>query len=124
MSLADKIIFGSESESINAIDNDADVNEYDKYGFRPLIQAIICKKPKVLKYLIKSGANIEQMDILGKSPLQWAADRSETEYCRFLLQNGFKNLSFVESNHKYYVGKQQLETSTSGVIKNFYKSFI
>ena len=48
--LADKIIFGSESESINAIDNDADVNEYDKYGFRPLIQAIICKKPKVLKY--------------------------------------------------------------------------
>lgn len=45
------------------------------------------------------------------------------EELRFLLQNGFKNLSFVESTHKYYVEGKQLETSTSGVIKNFYKPF-
>lgn len=49
--------------------------------------------------------------------------KKRIEELRFLLQNGFKNLSFVESTHKYYVEGEQLETSTSGVIKNFYKPF-
>jgi ATP-dependent exoDNAse (exonuclease V) beta subunit len=40
-----------------------------------------------------------------------------------LLENAFKDLSFVESTHRYYVKGEPLETSTSGVIKNFYKAF-
>ena len=86
--LGDKIIFSSEEDIIKAIDAGADVNEYDAYGFRPLIEAVICKKPKVLEHLIKSGADIEQMDILGRTPLQWAADRSELEFCEILLEYG------------------------------------
>lgn len=90
MSLADKIIFSSEQEVIKEIDNGADVNEYDQYGFRPLIEAIICKKPQVLQYLLDNGADIEQVDILGRSPLQWAADRSSFEDCNLLLERGAK----------------------------------
>lgn len=86
--LANKIIFSSEDEAIRDIDTGADVNEFDEYGFRPLIEAIICKKTSVLLHLIKNGADIEQPDILGRTPLQWACDRSELEYCRILLENG------------------------------------
>lgn len=86
--LADKIIFDSEEEVIAAIHSGADVNEWDKYGFRPLIEAIICDKPLVFNALLENGAEIDQVDILGRSPLQWATERALTEYCQKLLELG------------------------------------
>jgi hypothetical protein len=40
-----------------------------------------------------------------------------------LLEKAFKDLSFKDSIHKYYVKGEELNTSTSGVIKNFYEPF-
>lgn len=88
LELADKIIFDKESDTIKAIQNGADVNEWDKYGFRPLIEAIICDKPEVFSKLLEYGADVDQVDILGRSPLQWAAERSNFDYCRQLLDLG------------------------------------
>lgn len=86
--LAELIIFNKEAEVIKAILQGADVNEHDKYGMRPLIQAIICKKLKVITALLEHGADIEQIDILGRTPLAWAVDREEFEIAEFLLEQG------------------------------------
>ncbi len=62
------------------------INEMDRFGFCPLIEAVICKKTKVLSYLLQHGAIVDQLDILGRTALQWAIERSEFEACKILLQ--------------------------------------
>lgn len=49
--------------------------------------------------------------------------KSEINKLKSLLDNSFKDLSFFEEEHKYYLKNKQLSTSVSGVIKNFYKPF-
>ena len=89
MSLAELIIYDTPERAIKAIcNNEGDVNEWDRFGFRPLIQAVICRKPKVLSALIANGADIEQVDFIGRTALQWAANRGYTDCCKFLLEHG------------------------------------
>jgi ankyrin repeat protein len=88
MPLAETIIYDSEENAIKAIQAKADVNEHDRFGFRPLIQAVICRKPKVIQALLQAGADIEQGDFYDRTALQWAADRGEVELCDFLLTSG------------------------------------
>lgn len=88
MSLADTIIRGTEEQAIKQIKQGADPNQVDRYGFRPLIQAVICKKSAVLEALLDHGADIDQQDVLGRTPLQWAADRNAPDFCLALLQRG------------------------------------
>lgn len=88
MSLAETIIYDTDDNAVTAIIAGADVNEQDRYGFRPLIQAVICKKPKTLRALIAAGADIEQADMIKRTALQWAVDRNEIEACKVLLSVG------------------------------------
>ena len=62
MQLADAIIYENEPNVIAAIKSGANVNEYDRFGMRPLIQAVICRKPAALQALLTAGADIEQGD--------------------------------------------------------------
>ena len=93
LELAELIINNSENEILkilrNAVNNQLDfnLNEIDRFGFRPLIEAVICNKPKVLSYLLQLGAEIDQVDVLGKTALQWAIERSNLELCKILLEN-------------------------------------
>lgn len=88
MSLADTIIYDTDDNAVAEIKAGADVNEQDRYGFRPLIQAVICRKPKTLLALIAAGAALEQGDFIKRTALQWAVDRNEIEYCKVLLAAG------------------------------------
>lgn len=88
MSLAETIIYDTDDNAVAEINAGADVNEHDRFGFRPLIQTVICRKPKALQALLAAGADIEQEDFIKRTALQWAADRGELEYCRILLDAG------------------------------------
>lgn len=87
--LADKIVYDTEESAIECIlSGTSDLEEMDQFGFRPLIQAVICQKTEVLQLLISKGINLEQIDLLGRTALQWASDRGEIDYCQLLLSAG------------------------------------
>lgn len=88
MSLSETIIYDSDENAVKAIQKGADINERDRFGLRPLIQAVICKKPSTLEALVAAGVDLEQGDFIDRTALQWAADRDELEICNYLLEAG------------------------------------
>lgn len=88
MSLAESIIYETDEKALQAVQAGADVNEHDRFGMRPLIQAVICRKFQTLQGLLAAGADIEQGDFINRTALQWAADRGEMEICNYLLEAG------------------------------------
>lgn len=90
--LAELIINNSESEIIKILSNSTqemmlDLNTIDRFGFCSLIEAVICNKPKVLSYLLQQGALVDQLDVLGKTALQWAVERGHIHLCKILLDH-------------------------------------
>jgi ankyrin repeat protein len=94
MSLADAIIYDDYATVIELLANGIDANEQDRFGLRPLIQAVICKKPALFEVLLQHGADLEQKDFLDRTALHWAADRNELEMCAFFLNLGANPNSF------------------------------
>ncbi len=88
MSLAETIIYENDDDGVAAVLAGADPNELDRYGMRPLIQAVICRKFKTLQALLSVGADLEQGDFINRTALQWAVDRGELEFCNYLLEAG------------------------------------
>lgn len=89
MSLAEAIIYQSDEEAMQLVlAGGEDINEHDRFGLRPLIQAVICKKVKTLHALVAAGADLEQGDFINRTALQWASDRDEIEMCYYLLEAG------------------------------------
>ena len=94
LDLAQLIINSPENQIIDVLktafkNNGLDslnLNAIDRYGFSPLIEAVICNKPKVLSYLLQQGAAVDQVDILGRSALQWAVERGYIGLCKILLE--------------------------------------
>lgn len=112
MSLAETIIYDSDENAVAEILAGADVNEHDRYGFRPLIQAVICKKTKTLDALLSAGADIEQADFMKRTALQWAVDRSEFALCKILLESGANPNHYSADGQPILVNpilRQQLE---------------
>lgn len=112
MQLAESIIYEDPASAIAAINAGADVNEHDRFGMRPLIQAVICRKLPVLQALLEAGADIEQGDFINRTALQWAADRGEVELCYFLLQHGANPNHFSADGQPILVNpilREQLE---------------
>lgn len=112
MSLAQTIIYDTDDKATASVLAGGDVNERDRYGLRPLIQAVICKKTKTLQTLIAQGADIEQADFMKRTALQWAADRNEVEYCKILLQAGANPNHYSAEGQPILVNpilRQQLE---------------
>jgi FOG: Ankyrin repeat len=112
MSLADIIIYNSDEDGVAAVMAGADVNELDRYGFRPLIQTVICRKFKTLQALLSVGADLEQGDFINRTALQWAVDRGETQYCYYLLEAGANPNHYSADGQPILVNpilRQQLE---------------
>lgn len=88
MSLANSIIYGTESTVLAQLQSGADVNEVDEYGFRPLIEAAIVNKTEIAALLLQQGARVDEEDSTGRTALHWAVENNNIELCTLLLSHG------------------------------------
>ena len=87
--LSDEIIFGTPAGVLEILSSDpSTLNEYDQYGYTPLIETIICRKPELTRLLIDRGADLDQEDMLGQTALYWAANHYHPDICAWLLEKG------------------------------------
>lgn len=64
------------------------INEIDKYGFTPLIEAAIIDNIEITQLLLDKGANPNLQDVTGGTALHWAAENANNKLCKLLLQHG------------------------------------
>lgn len=85
MSLAKHIIYGDKSSVQQLLQEGADVNEIDEYGFRPIIEAAIANKTDIAELLLDYGADVDERDATGRSALHWAAENNNLGLVKLLL---------------------------------------
>lgn len=73
------------------------INAKDKQGRSPLMEAILCKKENIVKYLIESGANINEQDNNGWCALHFAAQEFLIATTQLLLEKEAK-IDLQDSN--------------------------
>jgi hypothetical protein len=86
--LADLIIAKQHEQVKQALRQGADVNEFDQYGFTPLIEAGITNDLEMTKILLQAGADPNLQDLTGGTVLHWAVENNNLELCSLLLENG------------------------------------
>jgi hypothetical protein len=86
VSLSQEILFGSLESVVKLVNQGADVNEKDKNGFTPLIEATLKADMQIARLLLQHGAKIDQEDISGQTALQWAVNRYQIPLCKLFLQ--------------------------------------
>ena len=72
------------------LDNGADPNNQDNFGFTPLHKAVINKYANIVKLLLEKGADPNKDNILKETPLHIAVKKNYVEIVQLLLQNGAK----------------------------------
>ena len=88
MSLAKKIIYGSEQEVKAFLNTNPELDVIDEYGYTPLIQTAIVNSPTKAKILLEAGAKVDFKDLTGRTALFWAADNANLELCQLCLKYG------------------------------------
>ena len=74
------------AEVIQLLDNGAEVNAKDKYGWTLLHRAARENAAAVAKILIDNGAEVNAKD--GGTPLHWAAENNAAAVAKILIDNG------------------------------------
>lgn len=87
MSLANEIIYGRKDNVLRLLQQGADVNEIDEYGYTPLIEAAIANHTDIAELLLQHGAKPNERDVTGSSALHWAVDNYNMELVRLLLNH-------------------------------------
>ena len=64
------------------------LNEIDKYGFTPLIEAAIIDNLDICRLLLEQGADPTLQDVTGGTALHWAAENANAALCKLLLEHG------------------------------------
>jgi len=97
-------ISSSYKEILKYIENGADVNFIDEYGYTPLFyQCMYCNTVDVIELLISHNANVNFKTQLGTSPLNYACVyEAPNEVIECLIHNN-ANITDVIS-HKNYKG--------------------
>jgi ankyrin repeat protein len=73
------------------LERGADINITARHsGQTPLYTAVHYRKPELVRYLIKRGANVEMSDCNGETPLGVAAHADRTDLIGVLLEGGAK----------------------------------
>lgn len=65
----------------------ADINEFDEYGFTPLIESAIANHPHITKLLLEKGADPNKKDLVGGTALHWAVENHNLDLCKLLLEH-------------------------------------
>ena len=69
------------------LEHGADINATDNFGKSPLHQAVCCDNYEMAEWLLINGAYVEPHNLLGNTPLHYAA-KGKTELCTLLLSHG------------------------------------
>ncbi|KAI5631019.1 ankyrin repeats (many copies) domain-containing protein [Phthorimaea operculella] len=62
----------------------ADLNIGDEMGHTPLHKAVLCKYPETVDYLISHGVKVDVVDILGRTPMDYALKLNNAEIIKKL----------------------------------------
>lgn len=65
-----------------------DLNDYDEYGFTPLIETVITRQLETAKKLIEYKVDINKPDLSGRTPLHWAVENEDVDFAQWLLSLG------------------------------------
>lgn len=87
MALADEIIDGNKANVLALLDQGADINEIDRYGFTPLVEAAIMDNLDIAALLVSKGADVDAPDVTGRTALHWASDNTNLDFCKLLLSH-------------------------------------
>lgn len=86
--LAKAIIYGTLADVMPWLESGVDINDFDEYGFTPLIEAVIFRKMDIVQALLERGADPNFKSLTGHSALHWAAEIGNASLCRLLLKKG------------------------------------
>jgi hypothetical protein len=103
MSLANTIIYGEKEHVLHALQQGADPNEVDEYGYRPLVEAGIANKTDIARLLLEHGAQVDQEDSTGRTTLHWAVENNNAKLCDLLLSKGANPNHYTRSSQSVLV---------------------
>lgn len=87
--LAQTIIYDDKDAVLAKLAEDPSaLNDYDEYGYTPLIESAIANKEETGAALLAAGADVKGKDLTGRTALHWAADNNNLSFCRTLLEHG------------------------------------
>ncbi len=87
--LAQTIIYDDKNAVLAKLAEDPSIlNDYDEYGYTPLVESAIANKEDIGEALLAAGADVNAKDLTGRTALHWAADNNNLPFCRTLLDRG------------------------------------
>ena len=106
-----------------AIANGADVDERDRFGRTPLLQAVLLKCHEIAEFLISRGADLNAVDKAGASALDRAVRTADLEMLNILVKAGAALGSCEDLRHTAWysaIGKPEIADAlmdTPGAIR-------
>lgn len=88
MSLSRDILQGNLENIKRRINLGSSVNDFDPYGYTPLIMALMTNQIDIVKLLVSKGADVNRPDIFGQPPLHWAIKLEYLDICQYLIEKG------------------------------------
>lgn len=64
----------------------ASVNDFDAYGYTPLIMSLMTNQEDCARLLMRHGADPNKPDLFGQPPLHWAIKMESVPLCKMLLE--------------------------------------
>lgn len=97
MTLSDIIIYRSADDLMQVLQQPEaanQLNKLDEYGYTPLIETLIANDTEKAKLILEQDVDVNLADITGRSALHWAAENSNIEIAKALLERGAKADAF------------------------------
>jgi len=88
MSLSKDILNGDLKAVKRRVSLGALVNDFDPYGYTPLIISLMTQQTDIFDYLLNHGADVNRPDLFGQPPLHWAVKLEQPDLCARLLKKG------------------------------------
>lgn len=85
-SLANFIIYASATELKSQLPPGIDLNDFDEYGYTPLIQTAIVNDVEKARVILDAGADVNLADLTGRTALHWAVDNDNHDLVQLLLE--------------------------------------
>lgn len=131
MSFTNIILFQNKQAVEQALEHGIDLDEYDEYGYTPLIEAIIANKTDIVELLLRRGANANSRDTTSRTPLHWAVDINNPKIVELLLKrdaniNAYTYFSMPVATLPWLRGQKDMLDflRNNGADLNFVKDYV